>query len=431
MESIFVWGINHRSDSVEARERLMRALATSGDDPSTAAPPPWGWHEAVLLATCHRVECYGVVDDAPGAIRSELLDQLSSRSGADRRALDAVSYTRSGRGAVDHLCRVAAGLDSLALGEAQILHQLKRAKASAEDRHTIGPVLHQLVQRAIHLGKRARTETDISRHPVSMASIGVDRAAARLESLADKAALVVGAGHIATLAARRLRDHGIGEMRIANRHRERAASLVDSYGARFFTLAELRSALEGVDLVISASGASETLLQRADLANALDDRASPLVVVDLALPRDVDPKVDALSGVELHNVDDLRDVVQAHRKRRQAAIEPIERMIAQEVEQFAGWMKERDAASLIGALRHRAEAIRAEELESTLRRLQLDDPDQEALVEQLTRRLMNKLLHQPTVRIKQWAGNGHGLRPDEIADLFGLDDPEQPASKED
>jgi len=426
MESIFVWGLNHRADAVEARERLMRAFAPSSEGSSPPPLPLGDEHESVLLSTCNRIEVYGVTERDISWIREALTAELSGLGGVNETCLQTASYLHQGSAAGEHLFRVATGLDSLVLGESQILHQVKRAKEQAEAWDTIGPVLHQLFRQAIRLGKRARTETDINRYPVSMASIGVDQAEQRLGSLAGRTALIIGAGKIGGLAARRLDEHGIQDIRVANRRRETADTLLASYNAMFWPLEDRPSALEGVDLVISASGSRHTLVDRSHVekARAAEDRP-PLVIVDLALPRDVEENVAQLPDVELHNVDDLQDIVQAHRERRQAEVEPIERMIAAEADRFDVWLQERDAASLIRALRDRAEAIRDDELQSTLRRLQLDDPDQEALVEQLSRRLMNKLLHAPTTRIKDWAGNGHGLDRDAIAALFGVQDPEQ------
>lgn len=431
MESIFVWGLNHRSDSVAARERLMRTLAPPDDDVAAPTLRQSDWTESVWLATCHRVEIYGVAAGDPPDARANLIADLSALSGLDRSAIAANSYAFEGHDAIRHLFRVAAGLDSMVLGEAQILNQVKRAKESAETAETIGPLLHRLFRQAIRLGKRARTETAINRHPVSMASIGVDRAEASLGSLAGRTALIVGAGKIATLAARRLREHEVDGIRVANRRRETAMDLIDQYDARFVPLGDLADALAEVDLVISASGAPEPLIRRADVEDVLNRRSTALVVIDLALPRDVEPDVAELPRVDLYNVDDLQTIVQAHRDARQSEVAPIERMIDADVDRFTKWLKERDATSLICALRDRAEAIRAEELESTLRRLQLDDAEREALVEQLSRRLLNKLLHQPTVQIKRWAGNGHGLDEASIAELFGLDDAEQSRSRRD
>ncbi|MFB6285216.1 MAG: glutamyl-tRNA reductase [Candidatus Bipolaricaulia bacterium] len=427
MESIFVWGLNHRSDSVEARERLMRALGASGEGSSLPPLPLGDEHESVLLSTCNRIEIYGVTERDMSWIWEDLTAELSRLGGMDATCLQTASYLHQGSAAGEHLFRVATGLDSLVLGESQILHQVKRAKEQAEAQDTIGPVLHQLFRQAIRLGKRARTETDINRYPVSMASIGVDQAEQRLGSLVGRTALIVGAGKIGGLAARRLNERGVQEVRLANRSRETADSLLASYNATFWPLDDLPSALEDVDLVISASGSPRTLVDRShvDEARSAEDCPPSLVIVDLALPRDVEANVAQRPDVELHNVDDLQDIVQAHRERRQAEVEPIGRMIAAEVDRFDAWLKERDAASLIRALRDRAEAIRDDELQSTLRRLQLDDPDQEALVEQLSRRLMNKLLHDPTTRIKDWVGNDHGLDRDAIAALFGVQDSEQ------
>lgn len=433
MESIFVWGLNHRSDSVDARERLMRVLDTSEGSAMPPSLPLGDEHEAVLLSTCNRIEVYGASACDPSSISGDLIAELSRLSGLDAECLETASYLHQGRAASEHLFRVATGLDSLVLGESQILHQVKRAKEQAEVQDTIGPVLHQLFRQAINLGKRARTETDINRYPISMASIGVDQAEQRLGSLVGRTALVVGAGKVGGLAAQRLDERGIKEIRLVNRHRETANPLLATYNATFWPLDDLPSALEGVDLVISASGSPRTLLDRSHVERARSGAGYPkMVIVDLALPRDVEANVAQRPEVELHNVDDLQGIVQAHRERRQAEVEPIGRMIAAEVDRFDAWLKERDAASLVRALRDRAEAIRDDELQSTLRRLQLDDPDQEALVEQLSRRLMNKLLHDPTTRIKDWAGNGHGLDRDAIAELFGLHDaerPEQPASR--
>ena len=431
MESIFVWGLNHRSDSVAAREQLMRALGASDNDASPSSLSISDWPESVLLTTCNRVEFYVVAEGDLADVQSRLIETISGMSAMDRASLEANSYTCQGDEAIRHLFRVAAGLDSMVLGESQILHQVKRSKEAAEDAGTIGSLLHRLFRRAIRLGKRARTETGINRHPVSMASIGVDCAERHLGTLAGKRALLVGAGKIASLAARRLRERGVANIRVANRRRETAHDLIDRYDAQFVPLGELVEALNDADVVVSASGSRDPLIRRAEVAEIVQHRSTPLVMIDLALPRDVDPDVGELAHVDLSNVDDLQAIVQSHQDARRSEVEPIERMIDADVDRFTKWLKERDATALICALRDRADAIRTEELDATLRRLQLDDTEQEALVEQLSRRIVNKLLHDPTIQIKRWAGNGHGLDQDEISDLFGLDEAESSRSRRD
>lgn len=422
---ILTVGLNHRTAPVALRERF----ALSGEQLAAAlAAARAELDEAVVLATCNRTEIYAVgaqVEAGLRALEGVLAARAAPRDGAEL-ALRPHCYAYVGADAVRQLLRVAAGLDSLILGEPQILGQVRSALAAAEAAGTTGPVLARLLRTALAAGKEARTVTGIARHATSISHAAVALARAEYGTLHGRAVLLIGAGKMAELAADTIaaatRGNGApgsASITIVNRTPERAVALATRLGGTARPLTHLADALRVCDVAITSTGAPAPLITPDLLAPLLAARARrPLLLIDIAVPRDVDPAVGALPGVTLRNIDDLQDTVSAGLAARAGEIEKVEAVLDRHAAGFWAWLQARDVAPTIAALRAKAEAIRAVELARALDRLShLDERDRNA-VAALSVALANKLLHEPTVRLKR-AHDGRQLA-DAASVLFDL-----------
>jgi glutamyl-tRNA reductase len=405
---ILCLGLNHRTAPVELRERLnysppalQAALARFGDG---RASRPNALAELVLLSTCNRLELYA-------AATTEQFDALarflSETSDVPPASFETHLYRYVQAEAVTHLCRVAAGLDSMILGEPQILGQVAEAYEAALSHAATGPVLSALFRAAIQTGKRARTETAISRNAATISSIAIKTAAAVVSDLAARQVLVVGAGDMAELAVEALRARGASQITVVNRTHARAVQLAQRWGARALPFERLGEALAEADIVITSTDTSHFVIT-ADLArNALAPRPQrPLVFVDIAVPRDVDPDVRRLANVHYYDIDDLEAYLNGALAERQEEVPRVEAIVAEETQTFLNWLHNLDLVPLIADLRAKADAIRRAEVEKTLRRLpHLGEAERER-IEAMTEALVNKLLHDPTLRLKAEASNG-------------------------
>jgi glutamyl-tRNA reductase len=428
--ALTVVGINHRGASLDIRERI--AYRTSEVAPALEALiAASGAREVVLLSTCNRTEVYLVEDetDAVPAVWSE----LSARLGADASAY---GYVRRDRDAATHLFRVASGLDSMVLGEAQIHGQVRDAWEQC--RTFSGAVLNRLFQTSLLVAGRVRNETSVSRGAASVSSAAVQIAKQIFGSLAGKSAMVLGAGEMAELALECLGDQGVRTSIVANRTFERAVEVAGRYGAVAMHYDECWTALADVDVLVCSTAAPHAVVFTEHVRPALDSRGDrPLCILDIALPRDVDPSVGKLSNVFLYNLDDLQSVVSANLERRRAELPTAEQLIAAEVVKFWDWVAGLVAVPVLTEMRARMEDLRTRELADAMRRLQHLAPAERAAVEELSRTLMNKFLHEPTVRLRAAAANGRGLGVVDTARyLFGLERPSaerpdaaEPASK--
>jgi glutamyl-tRNA reductase len=328
--------------------------------------------------------------------------------------------------------RVAAGLDSMILGEAQILGQVQQAFALAQSAESAGPVLSHLFTLAAHTGKRARTETDISRHITSVSHAAVYMAQAQGLDLHRAQVLVVGSGEMAYLAAQALRRHAARTIRCINRTYARAADLAQAFDGEALDWYRLPEALAEADVVITATGAPHTIIQRRDVEWALAGREDrPLVMIDIAVPRDVDEAVRALPGVQYYDLDDLNTFVDSNMARREAAAAGVDAIIDEELARFMNWYRGRSITPVITALRAKAEALARDEVEAALRRMGDLDTHQQHVVELMAHRIVNRLLHEPTVRLKAGAmsralgGAANDSAPCYVSivrDLFALDE---------
>jgi len=409
-------GVNHRTAGLDLRESL--AFTREECVHLLAAVVSSGAAEALVVSTCNRTEFY-VVDATPELADRRVRDAIHALRGADLLAPAASRYTAVDQDAARHLCRVAAGLDSMVLGDRQILGQVKEAAALARATAAVGPLLDRLLDCALRAGKRARAETGLSGGAVSVASAAVRLAKARLGGLAHRRVLVVGAGDTGRLLARQLAAFPLADLAIANRTVSTAEQLAEAAGGRAIALGEIAGALETAELVISATSAPGHVITAATVASALERRrGAPLMLVDLAVPRDIEPSTASISGVTLVTIDAVHDVVDQTLSMRQAEVPRVDALVDAELARFEGWRRSRAVTPVVRELRAYFEEVRAEELS----RLKHVAPDERARAERLTQALVNRLLHVPTVSLKDAdpASEDGRSRLHAARDLFAL-----------
>lgn len=421
--SVLVVGLNHRTCPLDLLERM-----TVGD-----AELPKALHdllgrdhisEAVVLSTCNRTEVYAVAERFHAAYQ-EIRDFLAEVAFLAPEDFADHLYVHYDSPAVTHLFSVAAGLDSAVLGESEVLGQVRSAWETARAEAAAGPTLNLLFRHALEAGKAARTETGISRSVTSVSQAAVAMAADRLGGLAGRRVLVLGAGDMGAAMALGLAKAGGAEVLVANRTWERSQELAARVGGRPVRFADVPDALGDVDVLLSSTGAASTLLAVEDLAPVMAARPDrPLLVVDIAVPRDVDSAVGELTGVTLLDMDDLRAFAEAGAQARRAEVTAVRRLLDRELDRYLSATSAREVAPLITALRDRAEAVRVAELDRHQARLAGLDDRQLAAVESLTRGIVAKLLHEPSVALRDAAGTARGDRlVAAVRDLFfGADD---------
>ncbi|HSF60362.1 MAG TPA: glutamyl-tRNA reductase [Gaiellaceae bacterium] len=414
MHRLVCLGLSHRTAPVELRERLG-ALG-----PGAERCPAVVEHAA--LETCYRVELYATLSSGVDDARDELIEALSALHDVERGLLTDHLYVHAGDDAARHLCRVAAGLDSLVLGESEILGQVGAAFEAGRAAQTVGSGLSLLFRAAITTGRRARSETAIGANPATASSMAVALAEGVLGDLRDKRALVVGAGTIGLQTLKALEGRGVARIGVVNRTRLRAVEVAERFGATAHDLDELDDVLAWADMVVTAT-ASETPVVRTEAVRRATSRRDgrPLVVVDLAVPADVERSAGDVSGIRLFDVDDLRAGLDEAMSSRLREVPQVEAIVEEEVERFRRRYLELEIEPLVAALRQQAEEIREREVGRALRDLGDVDPATAERIEHLSRTLVKRLLHEPTVRLREQAGTGDS---DEIADavreLFGL-----------
>jgi len=417
-------GLNHKTASVSLREKLSFSSATLCafldrlDDPPTTT----AIRETTILSTCNRLEYY-VLTNHPETAYREIITRLSHTFDIPAAEFEPHLYYLLDNEAVDHLMRVACGLDSLVLGEAQILGQVSSAHQSAQAHGASGKILGRLFDMAIHAGKRARAETNIGMNPASVSSVAVHAAIDFLGSLTEKTVMVLGAGEMGMLTLQSAAKFGAQKFIVVNRTRENAEKRAAEWNAQPLTFDEIDTGLRQADLVISATGAPHTVLHRDAVAETIAARPHrPLLIVDIALPRDVDDDVAEIPGVRLYNLDDLQHRVANNLQSRRQEIPKVERIIAEEETSFQNWLRARDVVPTIAAFRQQIDIIRQQEVERTLHRLPDLDERQKAIVAELAHRLTNKFLHHPTTRLRTEAANGNGVEyAHALHELFALD----------
>ena len=398
---LVVVGVSHHNSPVQVREALAFARETL-PTALVRLQREADLSEVMILSTCNRVEVYA----AGGVTEAQTIASvLRAHACAHSRVIPMLDQ-RVGIAAVRHAFRVAAALDSMVLGESQILGQLKDAYEAAETAGTLGPVLTGLRQRSLAAAKRVRTETGIGRHAVSVSHVAVELARKIFGHLAGRNVLLVGAGKMSALAAGRLVREGV-RATVLGRTSARTAELAAVLGGRAAGLEELGDELTRADIVITSTAAPGLVVRRADVEAARTGRGGrPLFLIDIALPRDVDPAVRGLPGVFLYDLDDLRSVGDANLRERQRDAAAAEALVEGEVAAFLDAQRSRRAVPLLVALRERAEDIRRGEIEKARRRMGSLTPEQERALDSATAAIVNKLLHTPTVRLKEMAQAG-------------------------
>jgi glutamyl-tRNA reductase len=418
---LLVVGLSHRTAPVELREavdfsrqgldRALDALTARGVGP-----------EVVVLSTCNRAEIYTM---AGNGIEEPLGQFFSDYHGIPPDRLTPHLYTRIGADAARHLFRVAAGLDSLVVGEPQILGQVKSAFALSSDRGQTGAITNRLFHAAFGVGKRVRTETGLAGGAVSVSYAAIALARKIFGSLKDLEVLILGAGEMAKLTGVHLKSQAVRGMTIASRTLETAQRLAGQLEGRAAAWDQLDACLANADIVIAATGSPEPVLTRTRVEEAMRHRQDrPLFVIDIAVPRDVEPSVGDLNQVFLYHIDDLRSIVQENLSRRAAELEHAEAIVAEEVARFAAWMQSRGVVPTVVALRQRFEAIRRSELQRLEPKMASLPPEARARIDDVTRLIVEKLLLMPTEQLKAEPDEGpSSAYAEALHRLFGLESP--------
>src|SRR5881397_848725 len=418
--ALFVAGLSHKNAPVELREQLaveedklrelLRDIAATGVV-----------QETLILSTCNRVEVYGVAE-APGEARAVVFRQLCRYRGLSHASIEPLLYTHVDDDAVRHAFRVAASLDSMLIGEPQILGQVKEAFALAQGCETVGPALHTLFTQAFAVGKKVRSETEIARHAVSVSFAAVELAKKIFAGLDGKAVLLVGAGKMSELAARHLIEQGAFPLYVANRTWARAQELARALAGTAVPFDELATALTAMDIMITSTGAPDPVIKRETVSRVIPARRGrPLFFIDIAVPRDVEDTVDTLDGVYCYDIDDLKQVVDANIRERAREAHRAEALVEREVAKFVVRLGDVEVIPTIVSLRERLEAIRVGEVKRTLARLPDATPETRAALEAMSSAIVNKILHAPITKLRESSRAGSPRSWLELVhELFGL-----------
>ena len=435
---IVLIGLNHTTAPLALRERL--AIGDSALSDALAHFDQSSRHnshpvsEVIILSTCNRLEVYAVSNGIIEGYETLVQFLSQSRQLAAEEFSDTL-YFKADMEAVGHLMRVACGLDSMIVGEPQILGQVTAAYGTALSQRATGPVLNTLFQHATRAGKRAHTETAIGQYAASVPSAAATLAERIMNGLEGRVVLVVGAGEMAEIAARALMERGASSIIVANRTYERGLALARRFNGEATTLERLAEALARADVVITATDAPDVVVTREKAAAAMAQRPErPMIILDIALPRDTEPIVACVPGIRLFDIDDMREAVSDNIEARQKETPSVDAIASEETEAFSRWFCTLDVVPTITDLRDRAEDIESQELEKALRRLRNLSERDRGVVRALAHGLVNKLLHEPTVRLKQRAIQGDSPRYAEVVrELFGLETascPPQPKTRQ-
>jgi glutamyl-tRNA reductase len=421
MSEVLALGVSHKTAPLAVRERLAltpgKVEGFLHDVRGVA-----GVQEAVAISTCNRTEIYLVAGD-PVEAETAVLGMLARKAGIRPTELAGSIYALRNCDAARHLYRVTAGLESMIVGEAEVQGQVKRAYEDALAAQTTGPLTNHLFRAALATGKRVRSETKIGERRLSVSSVAAALASEQLHGLERREVLILGAGETSELAARALAGHGVEAIFVANRRHERAISLAKRYGGQAMSFDELPAELVRADALVCATSSPHALLGDEEVAAVMDQRAGrPLLIIDLAVPRDVAPEVRDVPGVALYDVDDLQAVVRRNRAVRQSESSHAEGIVEEEIQRFAEWLGSLEVLPTLGALREHGRAIAQQlVLENAGRWETASERDLER-VEAIAQALVNRLLHEPTLRMKQMADDRVHLRMQVVRELFGLEE---------
>lgn len=415
---ILLVGLSHKTVPLEVRESVS---FVSGQLPSALSGLKEKVGECVILSTCNRTEIYAITG-SPSETAKIVRNFVAEFHELDPSTVSSHFNEYTGADAVGHLFRVAGGLDSMIVGESQILGQVRDALTSASDAQTVEVSTLGLFHSAIQAGRRVREETAIGRNPLSISYAGVKLAQRTLGSLESSRVLLIGAGEAGRLVAGALRTAGVADVMVANRTLERAEELADYLNGRTVPFDQIQDSLSQADIAIAATDSPSFIVTQDMVSRAFaDNREAPLFIFDLAVPRDVDPEVSAIDGVKLFNIDDLSAIAEENLEERKRAAVEAEKVVDEELAKFMTWWDTLDVLPTIRALRKQAEEIRQREMSRALAKLDGLTEDQMSAVDALTRSIVNRLLHDPTSALKDGAGKAHAPA---VRDLFGLWDSE-------
>jgi glutamyl-tRNA reductase len=422
--ALLTLGINHRTAPVELRERVAFATERMGEAFSGLRLAS-GATETIILSTCNRTEIYLAGDDDCAAV---VLRWLAGFHDMDAAELEEALYIYRDSEAVRHIMRVACGLDSMVLGEPQILGQLKDAYALAREHGASGMFLSRLFEQSFSVAKRVRTETAIGENPVSVAYAAVSMAHNIFANMSRNKALLIGAGRTIELVARHLADAGVSDFLVANRTLERAQALAQPHGGRGILLSEIPQVLPDVDIVISSTASQLPILGKGAVERSLKGRKHrPYFMVDIAVPRDIEPEVGTLDDVYLYTVDDLRHVIEENVRSREGAAREAENLISAGADEFLSQLRALDAVATLKQFRQRAEILRDVETEKALRNLR-NGADPETVLRAMARGLTNKLLHEPSVQVRKASAEGRVEVTNWLRELHQLEIHDEPLS---
>ncbi|MBU9820262.1 glutamyl-tRNA reductase [Rahnella sp. BCC 1045] len=417
--TLLALGINHKTAPVSLRERVTFSPETLNQALSSLLQQPLV-QGGVVLSTCNRTELYLSVEQQEN-LQEQLVKWLCDYHHLSEDEVRKSLYWHHDNDAVSHLMRVASGLDSLVLGEPQILGQVKKAFAESQNGRAVSGELERLFQKSFSVAKRVRTETDIGASAVSVAFAACTLARQIFESLSEVNVLLVGAGETIELVARHLHQHNVRHMMIANRTRERAQALATEVNAEVISLQDIDSRLAEADIIISSTASPLPIIGKGMVERALKARRNqPMLMVDIAVPRDIEPEVGKLANAYLYSVDDLHSIIQNNLAQRKAAAIQAETIVEQESSNFMAWLRSQGAVEIIRDYRSRADIIRADAQAKALAAI-AQGADVEAVIQELAHKLTNRLIHAPTRSLQQAASDGDVERLQILRDSLGLD----------
>lgn len=417
---VLVAGVNHRTAPVEIREKF--SISGSALQDSYASLSSYKTIEgSIILQTCNRTEVYATTRNIEAGTK-ELEHFLRQFSGLGYHELKSYLYQPNCYDAINHLFRVSAGLDSMILGENQILGQVKEAYLEAIETGASDGVLNALFQKAIYVGKRVRTETELDKYPVSISAAAVELARRSLGDLKNKTVMVVGAGEMSELTARYLMKNGVQSVVVSNRSYDKALQLAESLHGQAIRLSELPDMLPRTDIVISCTSAAHYIINTKNCGDSISNRqGQPIIMIDIAVPRDIDPALRDIAGVYLYDIDDLQGVVDANYLERQRASRAAQKIIEEELDKFNQWLATLYVVPVISALKSQAEAIKTHELQKALNRMGALSEHQQKVLGSMANSIVNQLLHHPVVTLKEMAVSNEGhIYAEVLKQLFDL-----------
>ncbi|HEY1451266.1 MAG TPA: glutamyl-tRNA reductase [Solirubrobacteraceae bacterium] len=428
MSELLALGISHKTAPVALRERLAftEPEAVEFAKQATATTEV---REAVVISTCNRTEVYLVVGDAVRA-ESDVLGLLARRASIRPTELSGAIYSPRNCDAALQLYRVTAGLESMIVGEAEIQGQVKRAYEAAMSAGCTGPLSNRLFAAALTTGKRVRTETEIGAARVSVPSVAVDLALSVLDGLQERHVVVLGAGETSELTARALSDQGAGTIFVANRHADRALSLAQRFGGSVIGLDGLPEQLLRADIVLASTASPHPIVGRDELELVMRERRErPLLLIDIAVPRDIDPECGQLPGVSLYDIDDLQAVVARNLSTREGELPRAEQIVDEEIHRFARWLGQLETLPTVSALREHGNELVEQVLAENAGRWESASPRDLARIEAVARAVMSRLLHEPTIRLRSLSEERGHASLELVRELFGLRE-EEPAQQQ-